>query len=280
MAIYQSDDIKELATALAKAQAEMKPAPKDKDNPFYKSKYADLAGLVEISRPILTENNISVIHIPDYDDKGNQVLWVQLMHSSGQWIRGPYKLTPTKQDPQSVGSANTYSRRNSYGSITGMVTEGEDDDGNAASGKEDDQQVAAQRAQKVAPPVPPAPKQPAPLPHPGNAPISPGKKSVFATVEQRDSWYQSVTNAIATSQTIADLEKIKTTYKERMLSMKTNAQQGDVMLLGKLNAAFEMRWDILSPTPAPKQVNVDTVMMGKKPSVPLPKIELDDEIPF
>lgn len=41
----KSESIGKLAEALSKAQGEMKGAIKDADNPYFKSKYADLASV-------------------------------------------------------------------------------------------------------------------------------------------------------------------------------------------------------------------------------------------
>lgn len=132
---YQSDTINELATALAKAQAEMTHAAKGVDNTFFKSKYADLPAIIDVARPHLAKNGLSVVQLPDVDEAGNITLMTQLMHASGQWMRSWYPVKPVKNDPQGFGSALTYARRYSYASITGVSAVGEDDDGNAASEK-------------------------------------------------------------------------------------------------------------------------------------------------
>jgi hypothetical protein len=115
----------------------MKHAVKDADNPFFRSKYADLQSVVEATRPSLAENGLSVVQITE----GN-VLWTMLLHTSGEWIKGSIELKPMRQvkdtgwvesnDPQSYGSCITYARRYAMAAITGCATE--DDDGNAASG--------------------------------------------------------------------------------------------------------------------------------------------------
>ena len=133
-----SGTISELAKALCKAQGKMKHAIKDANNPFFRSKYADLASVVEASRPALVENGLSVVQYT----QGN-VLYTMLLHSSGEWIRGHIDLKPMRQvkdagwvaseDPQSYGSCITYARRYGMAAITGTATE--DDDGNAATGR-------------------------------------------------------------------------------------------------------------------------------------------------
>ena len=136
--MIHSESIAKLAEALCKAQATMKHAIKDADNPFFRSKYADLQSVVEATRPSLVENGLSVVQITEGD-----LLWTMLLHTSGEWIKGQITLKPMKQvkdtgwveshDPQSYGSCITYARRYAMAAITGCATE--DDDGNAASGK-------------------------------------------------------------------------------------------------------------------------------------------------
>ena len=60
---YSSVEIKELATALAKAQAEFAVAGENKNTPYFKSAYADLMSVVQASRPSLTKNGLSVMQI-------------------------------------------------------------------------------------------------------------------------------------------------------------------------------------------------------------------------
>lgn len=130
---YQSAEIKDLAAALCKAQADMKHATKAADNPFFKSKYADLPAVIDAVRPLLAANGLSISQMMDYDESGKTYLVTMLMHSSGQWLRGWYPINPTKNDPQGVGSAVTYARRYSLSGMVGIASIGEDDDGNAAS---------------------------------------------------------------------------------------------------------------------------------------------------
>lgn len=127
-----SEQINELAAALALAQAEICGAKKDSANPFFKSKYADLASVTEACKEPLTKNGLSVVQVLLNED--NKVgCETQLNHKSGQWIRGKFLLTPTKGDPQAAGSAVTYARRYALAAMVGVVQE--DDDANKASAK-------------------------------------------------------------------------------------------------------------------------------------------------
>lgn len=129
----QSESIKELATALAKAQGAFKAAKKTSFNPHFKSNYADLAEVWEAAREALKSNSLSVTQVSGIDS-GTPVLYTQLMHSSGEYIRGVYPLYTGDANPQKLGAAVTYARRYAFCAITGMTVEDEDDDGNAASG--------------------------------------------------------------------------------------------------------------------------------------------------
>jgi hypothetical protein len=137
-----SDQINEIAAALAKAQGAMKPAIKDGLNPHFKSKYADLAANVEAARAPLSVNGLAVLQEATTVPNGIAVA-TRLIHSSGQWIQfDPLTVPLAKMDAHGVGSATTYARRYALGAALGLVAE--DDDGNAAT-------QAAPRAVAVTP---------------------------------------------------------------------------------------------------------------------------------
>lgn len=128
-----SESIGKLAEALAKAQGQIENAKKKSANPFFKSRYADLAEcLISVKMP-LKENGLSFVQCPGFDGKAVSVT-TTLLHTSGEWISSELKLAPTKTDPQSVGSAITYARRYSLCAMVGLSQE--DDDGNRISKKE------------------------------------------------------------------------------------------------------------------------------------------------
>ena len=128
-----SELIDKLAAALAKAQGSLTSAPKQKTNPHFKSKYADLPALWEVSRKVLSDNGLALLQLPRHVPEGGICIETVLTHSSGQWIADDGLFVPaTKQDAQGYGSAMTYARRYSMGAILGLVSD-EDDDGNGAS---------------------------------------------------------------------------------------------------------------------------------------------------
>ena len=129
----KSESIKELAAALAKAQGQMKGAIKDSANPFFKSKYADLASVVEAIRAAFSANGLSYIQTVEPSEKDEVRVETTLLHASGEWIScGVLALPVSKVDAQGYGSALTYCRRYSLSAAAGVSTE-LDDDGNAAS---------------------------------------------------------------------------------------------------------------------------------------------------
>ena len=128
----KSESIAGLAAALAKAQGQMKGAIKDSANPFFKSKYADLASVVEAIRAAFSANGLSYIQTVEPSEKDEVRVETTLLHASGEWIScGVLSLPVSKVDAQGYGSALTYARRYSLSAAVGVAPE--DDDGNAAS---------------------------------------------------------------------------------------------------------------------------------------------------
>ena len=125
-----SEQLAELAGALAKAQAMLRGAVKDSTNPHFKSRYADLASCWDACREALAANGLSVVQLPE-GNGGVVEMTTRLMHSSGQWIECTGTFTPSKSDPQGMGSCITYARRYQLCAVVGISPE--DDDGNAAS---------------------------------------------------------------------------------------------------------------------------------------------------
>ncbi|MFA5286184.1 MAG: ERF family protein [Smithellaceae bacterium] len=134
--MIQSETIGKLAEALAKAQAVIENAKKESDNPFFKSKYADLSSIWEACRKPLTDNGLSIVQSPVFLTEHPDMVGLdtRLCHSSGEWLEGRIVMKPVKSDPQSYGSCLTYLRRYSLQSFISICAE-VDDDGNAATGK-------------------------------------------------------------------------------------------------------------------------------------------------
>jgi len=134
----QSSEINELAAALSKAQEQMSTAHKDSDNPFFRSKYADLESVWDACRKAFGDNGLSVTQVGATGEKGT-ILKTTLMHKSGQWIESELPLIMAKNDMQALGSAMTYARRFSLMGIAGIVPSENlperDDDGETAVGR-------------------------------------------------------------------------------------------------------------------------------------------------
>jgi hypothetical protein len=130
----QSETIGALAAALSKAQADITGALKDSSNPFFKSKYADLASCWDACRKQLAANNLAVIQtIYVHWNSGQTMLSTTLAHSSGEWIRSDLPVLAKDLSPQAQGSGITYARRYALAAIVGLAQV--DDDAEAAQGR-------------------------------------------------------------------------------------------------------------------------------------------------
>lgn len=121
---------KNIAAALAAAQAEMGKALKSSQNPHFKSKYADLASVCDACLPALNANGIAVIQPMTETELGRSVV-TKFIHNSGEALECSIPLIVGKNDMQGLGSAITYARRYGLMSLAGIAPE--DDDGNAAA---------------------------------------------------------------------------------------------------------------------------------------------------
>ena len=150
---YQSQEIGELAAALASAQAGFTFAAKDNEAPVFekggravgKRKYADLQSVLDAVRHGLTANGIAVIQAPMPEEKGIK-LRTTLAHKSGQWMASELFLPNDKMGGvQGMGSALTYARRYALAAMVGIAQD--DDDGETAM--EESRKAEKQRVQQV-----------------------------------------------------------------------------------------------------------------------------------
>lgn len=140
----RSENISELAGALAKAQAVMENAKKDGDNPFFRSKYSTLSSVWDACREPLSNNELSVIQTTIPSDE-SVIVETTLAHVSGQWVSSVLSMKPgyinksgefiEEKDAQAFGSCLTYARRYALSAMVGICPE--DDDGNKASNPEE-----------------------------------------------------------------------------------------------------------------------------------------------
>jgi hypothetical protein len=155
-ALVWEGDRAPLAKAFVAAQKATESVKRAATNPAFKSKYADLAHVVEGVIPALNAAGVGVLQFPAFDGELVSVA-TTLLHESGSSVTATLHLRPSKSDPQGVGSAITYARRYSLLAMTGAAPE--DDDGNASSGPRHEpqrqhvdppQQTLAQRADSFA----------------------------------------------------------------------------------------------------------------------------------
>ena len=179
----RSESITHLATALAKAQAEMPVAVFDATNPFLKSKYASLGAVIQASRPILAKHKLSLVQFPisqgtphpvsdhllpsaekdggarEGNRGGGDYIGVEsiLTHESGEFVAERILIPLTeekgKSKVQSAGSTLTYLRRYSWASILGMYSD-EDSDGGSATGHPMPTPSVPKKATTALPPPP------------------------------------------------------------------------------------------------------------------------------
>ncbi len=143
-----SEPATDIFAALSQAQGEIDAAKKDSTNPAFRSKYADLASVLDVAKAPLAKAGLALTFDTAASDN-HVTLTPCLVHKTGQWIKfEPFAVRLTKSDAQGQGSGLTYGRRYLIQTILGIAAE--DDDGNAASE--------------------PKPQKPAPRPAPGPAP--------------------------------------------------------------------------------------------------------------
>ena len=122
--------MKQIATALLKAQTEMSNPKKGSTNPFFKSKYADLNSIREAVIPVLNSNGISVLQ-PIVHTEGKNFVKTILLHESGELMESLTEIVYNKiNDAQAQGSGISYARR--YALQSFVCVGADDDDGQKA----------------------------------------------------------------------------------------------------------------------------------------------------
>lgn len=128
---YESLDTDLINTSLSKAQGEFPDLDPNRENPYFKSNYCDLHGLLVALRPIFAKNGLSLTQQIKILENGTTMLHSRLRHSSGQWIECRFRIVPAKEDIQGRGAAITYAKRYSLLALTGIssANDPDDDDG-------------------------------------------------------------------------------------------------------------------------------------------------------
>jgi hypothetical protein len=123
--------MKQISTALVKAQKAFAPALKNAYNPHFKNKYADLAACVEAVVDALNANGIALVQ-KTRECVGGVMVETIFIHESGETLDcGVLHFPVTKNDPPAYMSALTYARRGSLMAACGIAPE--DDDGQMAT---------------------------------------------------------------------------------------------------------------------------------------------------
>ena len=125
-----SETLGQIARALVKAINAIEGVKKGADNPFFKSKYANLESVIEAAHGALEANGLAVMQGPGPMDGNCITLTTRLIHESGEWVETDFSLPAGKMDPQAAGSAITYARRYSLMAMLNMPAV--DDDGESA----------------------------------------------------------------------------------------------------------------------------------------------------
>lgn len=128
----QSEQINELAEALAIAQGKLENPHKNKtaDAGKFGYKYVDLASVIDTVRQPLSEAGLSYVQMPIVDE-GMLYVVTRLMHKSGQWLEGRYPCASGNMDHQRIGSAISYGRRYSLCAVLGIAADDDNDGADA-----------------------------------------------------------------------------------------------------------------------------------------------------
>ena len=114
-----------------KAKQEIGKLSKDSKNPFFKSSYLSLNGLIEAVEEVLKNNDLLLLQPIDNGKVKTIIIDFDQKEDSNS-VSSEIEL-PSIQDPQKLGSAITYYRRYTLQSLLGL--QAEDDDANLASKK-------------------------------------------------------------------------------------------------------------------------------------------------
>lgn len=151
----KSSSIVNLAKALIAVKKELEPIVRDSDNPFFKSKYADLAAVIENTDPILSKNGLVISQFPCSNGTSIGVQTI-LLHESGEFLEDSFTLPIAKQDAQTGTAAVTYARRTALKAVLGVAEV--DDDGNTAAGRNEKTETKVVSQPKEVSKPKPAPK--------------------------------------------------------------------------------------------------------------------------
>src|SRR5699024_10823367 len=128
-----AETIDKITPALIKFNSQVSKIAKDAENPFHKNNYATLDQIIDEVRPIMNENKLAILQVPNTSEEGHVTVQTIIMHESGQFFESDgTTLRLAKNDPQGAGAGITYARRYDLCAFLSLNT-GDDDDGNSAS---------------------------------------------------------------------------------------------------------------------------------------------------
>ncbi len=153
--IRSSDQINEIAEAIAKAQAELENVERGGTNPHFRSRYAQLGAVLDEVRPKFAKHGVAILQHAVNGAGSTVGIVTRLAHSSGQWIESSLYVAPTKFDAQGAGSVISYLRRYALMAVAGIGPD--DDDGEAAVGRPQGQTPNGATRIATTPPSPVAP---------------------------------------------------------------------------------------------------------------------------
>lgn len=138
-----------LFKAFINFQKEFKGMKADATNPFFKSTYITLDGILETVRPILTKNGLAIFQEVK-GSEGTISVKTKILHESGESLDTEWlEMKPAKSnDPQALGSCITYAKRYQLGAVLG-ICESIDDDGNKATGNKSQNKLTESQIKRL-----------------------------------------------------------------------------------------------------------------------------------
>lgn len=126
---YESDKVDKLTAALAIAAGKFKPLKYNRLSSWFQAEYIDLDCIMEMLRPILSENELAITFFTKITDA--TILHTRLRHSSGQWIETRARLVANRDDLKTQESALNHLKRQQVMALINITMQGDvmDDDG-------------------------------------------------------------------------------------------------------------------------------------------------------
>ena len=205
-----SPSISNLTKALLVAQKQMGAAVKGSKNPFFKSNYADLPTVMEVVKGPLNDAGVLILQPAIHRDGRNFIQTVLVHAETGEMLVSETEVICSKErDPQAFGAAQTYARR--FGLQAMVFIPSEDDDGNKASGRDTKSSTRVEVPKTLPTPATTAEV----LGH------VPSGVTVPLNVSNISSGATAPNLSVATTQTVADVQPLKTSNFRKKKEAKT-----------------------------------------------------------